>query len=70
MKYILILSLLLTGCYQSIGVDDIDAATDYCNKRRSSIQYINSYMLGGYKVLCLNTKTIMLYNKDFYMATK
>lgn len=51
-KFILIISLALSGCYQSVDSSDIDYATRICEKRNAKVMYITSYFIGIEEVIC------------------
>lgn len=62
MKYILILALLLTGCYQSVNSNDIETAVKVCGSLEQ-VQEIRAHWYSEELVDCRNRTTHRLDNK-------
>jgi hypothetical protein len=64
MKYALLLSLLLTGCYQSVNSNDIEAATRVCGGI-DKVTQINANFAGEEVVICTNRTSFYLTEKTW-----
>ena len=68
MKYtsIIVASIFLSGCYQTVNLYDIDRAIVVCGSKENIVQ-ITAWFIGDEAVMCRDSKT---HNLDGISAQK